>query len=206
MDLIKFIYICIYFRYSWPINNNIIFHQNITNYCQEALFISDSNEISCNILSNIFITTGISTISNFINILLYIIKQKIHFLDKDLKVIYNKNYMKYFQTLPWWLKSNLLIQYKSVSKNVNIQETEKENRKKNNINEPVVKRRKLNKYQENNVEFESLATFCENSRSQIMEVHYISKKIENRLKEHQQQSYSFEKKLKDALFNEYLMK
>lgn len=190
-----------YSRYPWPINNSIIFRQYVTNYCQEALFTS-GDEISGNILSNLFITTGISTVSNFIDVLLYIIKQKIYLLAKDLKVIYNKNYLKCFRTLPWWLKSNLLTEYKIVPKNINVQETEKENKKTIDINEPMVKKRKLNKFQENKYELEPLATFCENSRSQVMEVHNISKKIENRLKEHQEQSYLFEEKLKNALLNE----
>ncbi|XP_017753998.1 PREDICTED: uncharacterized protein LOC108546447 [Eufriesea mexicana] len=154
-------------KYPWPINNSVIFRQHITNYCQEALFTSDSDEICCNILSNLFITTGILTISNFIDVLLYIIKQKIYLLDKDLKVIYNKNYMKHFQILPWWLKSNVLTKYKIVIKDI-IQETRKEKKKRNAINEPVVKKRKLNEFQENNFELEPLATFCENSRSQVM--------------------------------------
>ncbi|OAD59102.1 Protein xmas-2, partial [Eufriesea mexicana] len=90
-------------KYPWPINNSVIFRQHITNYCQEALFTSDSDEICCNILK-----------------------------------------------------------------------TRKEKKKRNAINEPVVKKRKLNEFQENNFELEPLATFCENSRSQVMEVHYIS--------------------------------
>lgn len=188
-------------KYPWPINNSIILHQYITNYCQEALFTS-GDEISDNILSNLFITTGISTVSNFIDVLLYVIKQKIYLLAKDLKVIYNKNYLKCFRTLPWWLKSNLLTEYKIVPKNINVQETEKENKKTIDINEPAVKKRKLNKFQESKYELEPLATFCENSRSQVMEVHHISKKIENRLKEHQKQSYLLEEKLKNALLNE----
>ncbi|XP_043578159.1 uncharacterized protein LOC122565826 [Bombus pyrosoma] len=190
-------------RYPWPINNSIIFRQYITNYCQEALFTSDSDEISDDILSNLFVTTGIPTTSNFIDVLLYIIKRKIYLLAKDLKVIYNKNCMKCFRTLPWWLKSNLLTEYKIVSRNINVEETEKENKTAIDINEPtmMVKKRKLNKFQENKYELEPLATFCENSRSQVMEVHNISRKIENRLKEHQEQSYLFEEKLKNAFLN-----
>ena len=176
-------------------------------YCQE-LFTSVSEEISCSMLSNLFFTTGITTSSNFIDVLLYIIKQKMYLLDKNLKVIYNKNYMKRFRTLPWWSKSTLLAEYKIIPKYINIQETGKENKKITDIDEPVVKKQKLNNFQENKTttkehfELEPLATFCENSRSQVMEVHYISKKIENCLKEHQEQSYLFEEKLKNALFSE----
>ncbi|XP_017798951.1 PREDICTED: uncharacterized protein LOC108579841 [Habropoda laboriosa] len=189
-------------KYAWPINNSDAFRQSITTYCQEALFTSDSDEISCNMLSNLFLTTGISTVSNFIDVLLYIIKKKVYLLDEDLKVIYNKKHIKHFRTLPWWLKSNLLAEYKIVPKKRSIQEAEKENKVRNDINEPVVKKRKLCKSQGKDCEFEQLATFCKNTQSQVMQVHYNSRKIENRLKEHQQQSFSFEKKLKKALFGD----
>ncbi|XP_043511387.1 uncharacterized protein LOC122529374 [Frieseomelitta varia] len=188
-------------KYSWPINNSIVLRQNLEKYCQE-LFTSISEEISCSMLSNLFFTTGISTLSNFIDVLLYIIKQKMYLLDKNLKVIYNKNHMKCFRTLPWWSKSTLLAEYKIIPKYINTQEIEKENKEVTDIDEPMVKKQKLNKFQENKFELEPLATFCENSRSQVMEVHYISKKIENYLKEHQEQSYLFEEKLKNALFSE----
>ncbi|KOC68086.1 Protein xmas-2 [Habropoda laboriosa] len=118
-------------KYAWPINNSDAFRQSITTYCQEALFTSDSDEISCNMLK-----------------------------------------------------------------------AEKENKVRNDINEPVVKKRKLCKSQGKDCEFEQLATFCKNTQSQVMQVHYNSRKIENRLKEHQQQSFSFEKKLKKALFGD----
>ncbi|XP_043256524.1 uncharacterized protein LOC122399707 [Colletes gigas] len=189
-------------KYPWPINDSSAFSESITDYCQEALSSTDSNEISYNILSHLFFTSGISTASNFIDVLLYIVKRKIFLLDENLKVVYNKNHIKHFQTLPWWLKSNLLNEYKIVQRAVNIQEYEQENEKGIGASEPIVKKRKVYKVRENDFVLEPLAEFCENSQSQVMEVHYISKKIEDCLEIQRQRSSFFEEKLKNALLCE----
>ncbi|XP_054005091.1 uncharacterized protein LOC128890548 [Hylaeus anthracinus] len=189
-------------KYSWPINDSSTLYQSITNYCQEALLNANSNEVSCNILSHLFFTSDISNVSNFVDVLLYIVKRKAHLIDRDLKVVYNKNHIKHFRTLPWWLKSNLLTEYTIVPNELSMQETEQKNGKENNISEPIIKKRKIHKSLENDFRLEPLAEFCENSQSQVMEVHYISKQIEDRLKAHQQQSSLFEERLKNALFDE----
>lgn len=153
-------------------------------------------------MSNLFLTSGILTVSNFIDILLYIIKKKVYLLDKDLKVIYNKDHIKDFRILPWWLKSTLLAEYKIVPTKISMPKTEKENEESCDIIEPMIKKRKFYPSEENDFEAEPLAAFCENSRTQVMEVTGISKKVEDCLKERQEQSLLFEEKLKNALFNE----
>ncbi|XP_012151439.1 RRM_XMAS2 and SAC3_GANP domain-containing protein xmas [Megachile rotundata] len=183
-------------NYGWPINDNNALYQNITNYCQKAL---SNNEVSSDILSNLLFTPGISVMSNFIDILLYIVKKKIHLLDKNFKVVYNKNHIKCFRTLPWWLKSNLLREYKFAPTKSIVNKNKGQHKNENDLNEPVVKKQKL--YQ-NDMVCEPLATFCENSRSEIMKVHCISKKVENHLKTHKQQSLLFEERLKNALLSE----
>ncbi|XP_034172110.2 RRM_XMAS2 and SAC3_GANP domain-containing protein xmas [Osmia lignaria lignaria] len=184
-------------KYGWPINDSNILCQNIISYCQEALC---SNELSLDVLNNLLFTSGMSVMINFIDILLCIIKKKVYLLEKDFKIVYNKNYMKRFRTLPWWLKSKLLIEYKFALAELSVENNERKNTKKEkDSDEPIVKKRKLYK---NDTECEPLATFCEDSRSQIMEVHCTSKKIENRLKTHQQQSLLFEERLKNALLSE----
>ncbi|XP_076750838.1 RRM_XMAS2 and SAC3_GANP domain-containing protein xmas [Xylocopa sonorina] len=188
-------------KHPWPIDNNVMLKRCITSYCQKVLLTSDCEEIFYDMISNLSVTSGISIVSNFIDVLLYIVKRKISSLDKDLKVIYNKSHIKRFRTLPWWLKSNLLAKYEIIQKRI-IPGMGKENKKENDIDEPMVKKRKLNKTEVNNSEFEPLAKFCESSQSQVMEVHNISRKIEVCLKEHRQQSYSLEEKLKNALLSE----
>ncbi|CAL7946627.1 unnamed protein product [Xylocopa violacea] len=188
-------------KFLWPIDDDIMLKRCITSYCQKVLLTSDCEEIYYDMLSNLSVTSGISIVSNFIDVLLYIVKKKISSLDKDLKVIYNKNHIKRFRTLPWWLKSNLLAKYEIIPNEI-IPAMAKENKKENDISEPMVKKRKLNKIQVNDSEYEPLAKFCENNQSQVMEVHNISRKIEVCLKEHQQQSHFLEEKLKNALLSE----
>ncbi|XP_031848480.1 RRM_XMAS2 and SAC3_GANP domain-containing protein xmas [Nomia melanderi] len=189
-------------KYSWPLDDYIMFHQSITNYCKEALFNADNNEVSSGLLSNLFFTSDILTMSNFIDVLLYIIKRKINFIDKDLKVVYNKNHIKHFRTLPWWFKSNILNEYKIVSKKFTIQENDKENEEMNDTSEPMTKKQKLYKDKKNDSELDPLTEFCKNSQNQVMEIHCISKKVEDSLRIHQEESLLFEEKLKNALFSE----
>lgn len=133
--------------------------------------------------------------SNFIDVLLHIVKKKVYLLDKGLKVIYNRDYIKHFRILPWWLKSSLLTEYKIVLEQLH------GNMKRNDSNEPIVKKRKVHRLEENDVKPDPLATFCENSRSQVMDVHCTSKKVEDRLTAQRQQSFLFEERLKNALYS-----
>ncbi|XP_017889056.1 uncharacterized protein LOC108630334 [Ceratina calcarata] len=185
-------------NYPWPVSNTTL-HRSITDYSHKALSTSKSEEISYNVLSNFFVTTGNSAVPNFVDVLLYIVKKKIHVLDKDLNVIYNKNHVKHFRTLPWWLKSDLLICYQTVPRDMSLRSIGKRTKKEIITDELETKKRKTSISEENESGLDPLATFCENSRNQIMEVDCISKKIENRLKEHEEQSYLFEEKLRNAL-------
>ncbi|XP_076668334.1 RRM_XMAS2 and SAC3_GANP domain-containing protein xmas isoform X2 [Andrena cerasifolii] len=184
-------------RYGWPISDNNTLHRCITKYCQEALFDSNDDQPSCGILSNLFFTSGVATVSNFIDVLLYIVKKKVYLLNKDMKVIYNKDYIKHFRILPWWLKSSLLTEYKIVLEQLSVHG----NVKRNDNNGPIVKKRKVHKLEENDVKPDPLATFCENSRSQVMDVHCTLKKVEDRLTAQRQQSFLFEERLKNALYS-----
>lgn len=87
-------------------------------------------------------------------------------------------------------------------KKLSIQESEKKNKNKNDTNEPVIKKQKLYRLQENDFEVDPLAAFCDHSQRQVIDVHCTSKKVEDRLVEHQQQSFLFEQRLKDALLSE----
>ncbi|KZC11005.1 Protein xmas-2 [Dufourea novaeangliae] len=107
----------------------------------------------------------------------------------------HKNIITYCQEALLDIDSN------EVSWKIHIQENEKEN-ERIDTNEPITKKRKLYKDHDNDSELDPLVEFCETSQNQIMEVHCISKKIENYLKAHQQKSSLFEERLKNALFNE----
>lgn len=169
------------------------------NYCREVLSDSNYNIIFYDILSNLFLTSGSLQLSNFVHILLYMIKEKIRLLDEDQTVIYNRNHIKHFQTLPWWFKSNVLTEFML-----------HESSSDNNImlNEPTRKRKRLDK-SENNLddsvldeEFSLLAEFCESTKTCVMEVHSVSIEVENRLQEQQLENALLEDRLKNALLDE----
>ncbi|XP_078048951.1 RRM_XMAS2 and SAC3_GANP domain-containing protein xmas isoform X2 [Augochlora pura] len=188
-------------KYSWPLDDNNTFHQNVMSYYQEV-FNVNSNEISCNLFNNLFFISGMLTVSNFIDILLHIIKRKVNLIDKDLKVVYNKNHIKYFQTLPWWFKSNTLNKYKVTTRELNMQKSEMKNKRKSDFSEPITKKQRVYRDENSDVELDPLAEFCEYTRSQVMEVFGISRKIEERLQAQQQQNNLFEERLKNALCSE----
>lgn len=118
-------------------------------------------------------------------------------LDEHQMVIYNRNHIKHFRTLPWWFKSNILTEFTSRGLDTN-----------DTLNEPIRKRKKFDT-SENELndsmfdeEFGSLAEFCEDTTTRVIEVHSTSKTIENRLRAQQLESTLLEEKLKSALLDE----
>lgn len=167
------------------------------NYCREVLSDSNCNIVFCDILSNLFLTSGSLQISNFVHILLHVIKEKVRLLDEDQMVIYNRNHIKHFRTLPWWFKSNVLTEFI-------VQELHSDNV----TNEPTRKRKKLGN-SENDLddrvldeEFGLLAEFCESTKARVMEVHSVSMEVENRLQAQQLENTLLEDRLKNALLDE----
>lgn len=157
---------------------------------------SNCNIVFCDILSNSYLTSGSLQLSNFVHVLLYMVKEKIRLLKEDQIVIYNKNHIKHFQTLPWWFKSNVLTKFMSHELNID----------DNNISsEPTIKKRKLNKSANDSIldeKFSSLAEFCESTKARVIEIHSVSKEIENRLQIQQQENTLLEERLKNALFDQ----
>jgi len=123
------------------------------------------------------------------------IKEKIRLLDEDQTVIYNRNHIKHFQTLPWWFKSNVLTEFM-------LHESSSDN---NMSNEPMRKRKRLDKLENNlddsalDEEFSLLAEFCESTMTRVMEVHSVSIEVENRLQAQQLENALLEDRLKNAL-------
>ncbi|XP_012538188.1 uncharacterized protein LOC105837719 [Monomorium pharaonis] len=181
----------------WPITDIQDLRRHIMHYCREVLSDSNCNIVFCDIFSNLFLTSGSLQISNFVHILLYVIKEKVHLLDEDLMIIYNKNHIKHFRTLPWWFKSNVLTEFMLHELNDDVV-----------LNESMRKRKKLDK-SENNMDdsvldekFGLLAEFCESTKARVMEVHSVSIEIENRLQAQQLENVLWEDKLKNALQGE----
>jgi len=129
------------------------------------------------------------------HIFLHILKGKGCLLEKDQVVVYNKNHIKHFRKLSWWYKSNLLKEF--ISRDLNSSDTL----------EPPKKKKKFDKSENDlknsvlNDAFAPLAKFCEDTRTQVMEVHFASKEVENRLRMQQLENALFEENLKRALLD-----
>lgn len=188
------------FSAPWPITDVQDLRRRIMNYCSEVLSDANCNIVLCDIFSNFSLTLDSLQMSNFVQVLLHVIKEKVSLLDGNLTVIYNKNHIKHFRTLPWWFKSNVLTEFMS-----------RELNSSDNDHPPDERARKRKRFSRSyddldesayDEKFESLAEFCENTKDQVMEIHFSSKDIEERLQAQRVQNTSLEEKLKNALFDE----
>ncbi|XP_020292247.1 uncharacterized protein LOC109858934 [Pseudomyrmex gracilis] len=181
----------------WPLTDMQDLQRHVVNYLRKILPDSNCITIFSDILSNIFLTSGSLQISNFIHIILHIVKEKVRLLDENQVVIYNRNHLKHFRTLPWWFKSNVLTEFMSRLLNLDNSDTMS--------NEPLRKRSRLNRTEDDlnnsalDEEFNSLAEFCHDTSALVMEVHSASEEIENRLQAQQLENTMLEDRLKKAL-------
>lgn len=202
INIIYIINILLFSSFPWPVTDVHQLHQNIIHYCQIVLPDINNHAFSCDILSHLYFMTGSIQVMNFADILVHIVKEKISFIETDLKVVYNKNYIKYFKTLPWWFKSTTFAEFTS---KINLDETYSIKRD-NIITEPVQKKRKLkdcsdSTFEDDDVinEFDPLAEFCDYTKNKIIDVHRSSQLLENRLKEQQLENRRLEEKIKNAV-------
>lgn len=72
--------------------------------CSQDVSIAD-------ILNNLFVLIDSTPRVYFPDILLLIINKKIDMMKEELKVVYNRNHIKHFRTLPWWFKSTVFLNY-----------------------------------------------------------------------------------------------
>ncbi|XP_029154907.1 uncharacterized protein LOC114927992 [Nylanderia fulva] len=183
----------------WPITDIQDLRRYTIKYCKEVLPDTNCNIVFCDILSDLYLTSGSLQLSNFVHILLHVIKEKIHLLDKNQIIVYNRNHIKHFRTLPWWFKSNVLTKFLSRESNFDNHHM---------LNEPEKKRKRLDDSANDlydsvlDEKFGPLAEFCENTKARVIEVHSVSKKIENQLQMQQLENTLLEEKLKNALFEE----
>lgn len=121
-------------------------------------------------------------------------KEVISYLDKDLKVVYNKNYIKHFQNLPWWLNSTTYIKCSSQAVAVeDITFTEQqESMQIDNDDEFDM---------ENEDEFISTDTFCKDTREAIDNFKSTSSKLDTSIEEQRKRNQLFQEQLQKALLN-----
>lgn len=114
-------------------------HEAITDYCSQILSYECSVSITNNIMSDMFLISGHSEDScpTFTDVILHILGKKLTDIGSNTRVVYNKNHIKHFQTLPWWFKSSILMDYMMQQKED--EKEEEENQKRNlSISETAV--------------------------------------------------------------------
>ncbi|XP_063990824.1 uncharacterized protein Xmas [Diachasmimorpha longicaudata] len=195
--------------FDWPIDNIVELHKSVIQYCKTTLGGSAYEAISCNILSNIFFMSNSREQPNFVHVLTEIIKGKIRLVAPELSVVYDKNHIKLFRTLPWWFKSNVFLNYEAKVGASEPHETS------------VVKRRRLEEEADKEnldismviEEFDSISdrdnsvvakSLFEESKSHLSEVQSMTDKLEGLLERQRLASQKFEEKLHAALRSEQL--
>ncbi|XP_043472628.1 protein xmas-2 [Leptopilina heterotoma] len=98
-------------RESWPIYDKTHLQKAIRNFCIEAMADCSHDVSISDILNNLFVLIDSSPRVYFPDILLLIINKKIDLMKEELKVVYNRNHIKHFRTLPWWFKSTVFLNY-----------------------------------------------------------------------------------------------
>lgn len=196
--------------FAWPILNTLELHKCVNRYCNTTLGGSNYDEISCNILSNIFFMSDAREKPSFVHVLTEIIKGKTRLLDPELSVVYDKNHIKLFRTLPWWFKSSIFLDYEarlssrsmdgghetSVAKRRRLEEEED----RENLEISMV----IQEYDDScHMEDKELTdSVCDKSIVQLSEVQSITGRLETLLEQQRLANKKFEEKLEAALRSE----
>ncbi|XP_046752349.1 uncharacterized protein LOC124415092 [Diprion similis] len=194
-------------KYQWPIANISELHNAIRSYCTEALPDSNCDDLASQVMNALFFMTDDSQGLSFIEVILEIARRKILLLETDLKVVYNKNHVKHFRTLPWWFKSSILLEYIS-QKELEIQNQVTE---KTFINEPFEKRQRLqvefnddlnvNSFYDRN---DSLAEYCKETQDRVMTVRSMCKQLDLDMEKQKMKNKALNELLEQALLDEDL--
>ncbi|KAF7989665.1 hypothetical protein HCN44_008339 [Aphidius gifuensis] len=187
--------------FKWPIDDTMELQKAIIKYCQISLTEANYNTIACNILSNIFFMSDGEAQPKFIHIILEILKAKINLIDTEYRIVYNKNHIKHFRTLPWWFKSRTLDNFK-IQYDENIE------------NKPVVKKRRINLEEENkNIsliidEYDSIWQSMDESiddfkskyiKNNQQNIQIATEKLDKKMAQQQLANRKFQEKLECAL-------
>ncbi|XP_034934479.1 uncharacterized protein xmas [Chelonus insularis] len=194
--------------FNWPINDTMELHKSIQHYCQLTLKNSHPSTVSYNILGSLFFMTDKEEISHFILIIIEIIKEKLRHIDKDITVVYNKNHVKLFRTLPWWLKSSILMNYIKTNPSPASPLYRRDSRKdilmkQQQLDEEKVEVSRIIEKYDNIYENEDESDFNDSNtiieQSSVDDFRNASMKLEKMLSQQQISSQALEKKLESAL-------
>lgn len=182
----------------------------VVRYCQQTLKDSNYNTVSCNILSNILLMPRGAGKTSFIQVLLEIVKEKIRHLKPDARVVYNKNHVKHFRTLPWWFKSVTLTSYNEgtsrsrtsevpvADESMIVEESFDERETEDDVAELV--RKYFSKYNETiDEEADAAETLSRETHKQASEFSKLAEAFERTLADQKSRSQILEEKLNAAL-------
>ena len=201
------------FRYPWPIEDRAELQRAVLSYIQETSIDSCYNVMENDVLANIFPMTDTNIITpRFIDILLPIINEKINFIKEDLKVVYNKNHVKHFRTLPWWFKSNVFFHYNLLHPLIWEAQKERKNNESSNFSTTILKMdidendvnaeindENIKKSLSTTEDFIPLTRFFNNKGSQMMELHNSLKIFEAQLENQKFKVHRLEDELRKEL-------
>jgi hypothetical protein len=102
-----------HFREDWPIRDMMELHDAIVRYCHQIIPYESSIAMAKNIMSDLFLISGYTEnkCPNIADVVIHLVSKKICDLSGNTRIVYNKNHVKHFQTLPWWFKSSTLANY-----------------------------------------------------------------------------------------------
>ncbi|KAK0074544.1 hypothetical protein PV325_008171, partial [Microctonus aethiopoides] len=188
--------------FDWPINDTVELHKCVVEYYESTLRYSNYSRISNNILSNVFYMSDDDETPNFVHVILEISKERLNDIDDIVCVVYNKNHIKHFQTLPWWFESDTLVNFKADIESLKMQQFDDQFDE-----EPAKKKRRIAKENEELPHIIKKHSFYgdDNPENSIMEqshvddIFNISLLFEKTLSQQLLSNNDFEKKLESAL-------
>ncbi|OXU28997.1 hypothetical protein TSAR_015026 [Trichomalopsis sarcophagae] len=208
---------------SWPIHDTMELHEAITDYCCQILPYECSVSVTNNIMSDMFLISGHSedNCQTFTDVILHIIGKKLTDIGGNTRVVYNKNHIKHFQTLPWWFKSSILMDY-MIQQEENDKEEEENQERNLSTSETAVSQMQnsIPSTSQMDINFEcdideldqtcrqqdeelgSLDEFCQETCKRFADVQACAETLEKQLKEQRLKNEALEARLKEALKDE----
>lgn len=107
--------ICFSDRFAWPLADVTTLSDVVKVYIKKALPDVNHQGVSGAILSNLYLILESSIKPSFTYILSYIIEQKINDFNDHLRVVYNKDHLKQFQSVPWWFETDVYLKLQQQS-------------------------------------------------------------------------------------------
>ncbi|KAJ8678920.1 hypothetical protein QAD02_014707 [Eretmocerus hayati] len=194
-------------REDWPIYDMEELYDSIFSYCHKLLSYEQSVCVTNNVISDLFLVSSPENDNCpcFADVVIHIVNKKISDIGSNTRVVFNKNHIKHFQTLPWWFKSKVLADH-AVEPN----EEDSEMTSMVQITESTSQLQlefdcdidELNETCRQLDEDSSIDDFCREARNKISDVQRMAKKLDQQLELQKLRNMELETKLREALGDE----